>query len=183
MKVVTYLLITLIIGSMGFLLFTTVQAQSNPNQIPSYFGYKPLTVLTNSMEPKIHAGDMILIRNKKASAVKRGDIITFKLSEEKLITHRVESVTTKGFLTKGDHNNVKDDWIVHSANLIGEVKVIIPNAGYITKFLTSKAGFSLFILLPLLLFFLIEVFQIVYRYTERQESKAEVKISKINHWY
>ncbi len=178
MKVVTYLLTILLIGSIGFLLFTT-QGKNHPNQIPTYFGYKPLTVLTNSMEPAIKAGDMIFVRAKQASAVKKGDIITFKLSEKKLITHRVVSVTNEGYLTKGDNNNVQDEWVVNPADVIGEVKLIIPYAGYVAKFLTSKAGFALFILLPLLLFFLIEVYQRVYRYIEKQEGKEEVNVSKL----
>ncbi|WML41446.1 signal peptidase I [Neobacillus sp. OS1-2] len=172
MKVFTYLLITLVIGSIGFLLFITIQGKGNPNQIPTYFGYKPLTVLTNSMEPAINAGDMIFIKAKQAAAVKKGDIITFKLSEDKLITHRVATVTHEGFLTKGDNNNVEDEWVVDPANMIGEVKFILPNAGYIAKFLAGKIGFALFILLPLLLFFLIEVYQRVYRNLEKQESKG-----------
>jgi len=177
MKVVSYLLFTLVIGSIGFLLFVTIQGQNHPNQIPTYFGYKPLSVLTNSMEPKIHAGDMIFIKAKQASEVKKGDIITFQLSEKKLITHRVVTVTNEGYLTKGDNNNVQDDWVVNPADIIGEVTLIVPNAGYIAKFLSSKAGFALFILLPLLLFFLIEVYQRVYRYIEKQESKEDVRVS------
>lgn len=172
-KVFTYLLTILLIGSIGFLLFITIQGHNDPKQIPSYFGYKPLTVLTNSMKPEINAGDMIFIRDKKASAVKKGDIITFRLSDENLITHRVVSITDEGYLTKGDNNNVKDDWVVTPDNMLGEVTAILPKAGYISNFLVSKAGFAIFILLPLLIFFLIEVYQRVYRYIEKQENRGE----------
>lgn len=125
------------------------------------------------MQPRINAGDMIFIKDKKTSAVKKGDIITFRLSDENLITHRVVSITDEGYLTKGDNNNVKDDWVVNPDNMLGEVKVIIPKAGYISSFLVSKAGFTIFILLPLLIFFLIEVYQRVYRYIEKQENRRE----------
>lgn len=173
LKALPYFVTTLIIGCIGFLLFVTIQAHKHPNQIPSFFGYKPLTVLTNSMEPKISAGDMVFVKEKPISSIKKGDIITFKQSEKKLITHRVFRVDNEGFQTKGDNNNVKDNWVVHPENVIGEVKTIIPNAGYVAKFLTSKAGFFLFILLPLLLFVLIEVYTRVLRYLDRKEKGEE----------
>ena len=168
-KFFSYLFFALVIGCIGFLLFVTSQAHKNPNEIPSFFGYKPLTVLTNSMEPRISAGDMVFVRSVKAENVKKGDIITFKIADQRLITHRVYRVTSEGFITKGDNNNVKDGWNVKPEDLVGVVKLIAPNAGYVAEFVTSKAGFSLFIILPLLLFVLIEVYQRVFRFLEKKE--------------
>ena len=47
--------------------------------------------------------------------------------------------TPEGFLTKGDNNNVEDSWKVKPDSLIGEVDVILPNAGFVAKFISSKA--------------------------------------------
>ncbi|WP_051348515.1 signal peptidase I [Peribacillus kribbensis] len=158
-KAISYVLLVVVIGCIGTLLFIAHQANKNPNKIPTYFGYKPLTVLTNSMQPRINAGDMVLVKEKEGSDVKKGDIITFRISDKKLITHRVYQVTKEGFVTKGDNNNVKDDWVIKPESLLGQVKFILPKAGLIAKFLASPFGFFLFIILPLLLLILIEVYQ------------------------
>ncbi|WP_071352986.1 signal peptidase I [Bacillus sp. MUM 13] len=171
-KIIFSLFMTAAILCIGFLVFATHQAQGNPDKIPSFGGYKPFTVLTNSMQPKISAGDMIFVEEKKAANIKKGDIITFKISDGKLITHRVVSVTKQGFMTKGDNNNVRDKWLVKPENIIGTAAVIVPKAGNIAKFLASPAGFSIFIILPLLLLVLIEVYQRILKALNRKEDPA-----------
>jgi signal peptidase I len=171
--------ILLVVCCIGLLLFISHQAQKNQNEIPSFFGYKPLTVLTNSMKPKISAGDMVFVKNIESSDVKVGEIITFNASDndigKKLITHRVIRVTDKGFLTKGDNNNVQDNWIVNPADVVGEVSFIIPKAGFIAKFVSSPIGFSIFIILPLLLFVLMEVYERVLKILNKKENEIVTK--------
>ncbi|MGG1678223.1 signal peptidase I [Neobacillus sp. NRS-1170] len=175
-KRLSTVLVILVIGCIGFLLFISYQAKKEINDIPSIFGYKPLTVLTNSMQPKISAGDMIFVKNKKAVDVKVGDIITFKVTEPntktKLITHRVKRVSDSGFITKGDNNNVQDNWEVKPTDLLGEVSIIIPNAGHIAKFVSSPIGFLIFIILPLLLFILIEVYERILKILNKKEDQV-----------
>ncbi|RIW31829.1 signal peptidase I [Bacillus salacetis] len=172
MKIISTLFVTLIIGSIAFLLFVTYQSHKNPSEIPSFFGYKPLTVLTNSMVPKISAGDMILVKETESSSLTEGDVITFQLSDKTLITHRIVKVNDGSFTTKGDNNNVADEWEVKPQDILGQVEYTIPNAGYAAKFVTSKLGFSLFVLFPLLLFVLIEVYQRVFRYLDKRDDTA-----------
>ncbi|WP_060672799.1 signal peptidase I [Rossellomorea vietnamensis] len=176
LKMFTYLLSISVLCCIVFLLFVTYQAQQNPGKIPSLFGYKPLTVLTNSMEPKISAGDMIFVKEKDAADVKEKDIITFRTADQKVITHRVVEITPEGMITKGDNNNVEDSWKVTSDSLLGKVAFILPNAGYVAKFISSKLGFSLFVLLPFLLFILIEVFERTNRHYNRKEGTASSKV-------
>lgn len=177
-KRLSTVLVVLVICCIGLLLFISHQAQKNTNEIPSFFGYKPLTVLTNSMQPKLSAGDMVFVKTKKASDVKVGEIITFKVTETntKLITHRVIRVTDKGFLTKGDNNNVQDNWVVKPADVIGEVSTIIPKAGLVAKFVSGPIGFSIFIILPLLLFILMEVYERVLRILNKKENEVITKV-------
>ncbi|MGM0830665.1 MAG: signal peptidase I [Bacillota bacterium] len=176
LKIFTYLLSISALCCIVFLLFVSYQAQKEPTKIPSFFGYKPLTVLTNSMEPKISAGDMIFVKETNAVEVKKNEIITFHTADQKVVTHRVVQVTPEGFLTKGDNNNVEDSWKVKPDKLIGEVAVILPNAGFVAKFISSKLGFSLFVLLPFLLFILIEVFERTNRYFNRKEDTVSTKV-------
>ncbi|TMU84099.1 signal peptidase I [Bacillus sp. BHET2] len=175
LKMFTYLLSISALCCIVFLLFVTYQAQKDPTKIPSFFGYKPLTVLTNSMEPKISAGDMIFVKEKDATDVKKNEIITFQTADQKVVTHRVVDTTPEGFLTKGDNNNVEDSWKVKPDHLIGEVAVILPNAGFVAKFISSKLGFSIFVLLPFLLFIMMEVFDRVNSHLKRKENTVSTK--------
>ncbi|WML46662.1 signal peptidase I [Neobacillus sp. PS3-34] len=174
-KVISYLFTVLVLGCIGFLVFVTQEAKQNPNEIPTFFGYKPMTVLTNSMLPNISAGDMVFVKQNDYSSIKKGDIISFKVSDDRIVTHRVLRVTKEGFLTKGDNNNVKDNWLVKPDSLVGEVALTIPKAGYISKFVSSKIGFGLFIILPLFLLVLIEVYQRVLAALDKRENEAVTK--------
>jgi signal peptidase I len=172
-KGLMYLLSVVALGCIVFLLFSTYQAKKDPHKIPSIFGYKPMTVLTNSMKPEISAGDIVLVKETKAGDIKKGDILTFQAAGQKVVTHRVAQVTPEGYITKGDNNNVADREKAEPANVLGKVAFILPNAGYIAKFISSKLGFSLFVLLPFLLYILIEVYQRVSKYYSEKDKTAK----------
>ena len=86
-----------------------IQAKSNPNDVPSLFGYKPFIVLSGSMETEIYVGDLVIVKEVDSSTLKENDIIAFRDSENLVTTHRIVNVinSDKGlcFETKGDNNN------------------------------------------------------------------------------
>ncbi len=137
------------------------QSFKKSSEPTSFFGYQPLTVLSNSMNPSFETGDMLFVKKVDPTEVKVDDVITFKETGGKLITHRVIEVINNsseiGFVTKGDNNNVKDEEVVNGENLIGKQTFIVPNAGYIAKFLRSPMGLILLILLPIAFYILLEV--------------------------
>jgi signal peptidase I len=169
-----YLLTVFVLCCIVFLLFSTFQAKKDSMKVPAFFGYKPMTVLTNSMKPEISAGDMILVKETKIGNIKKGDILTFQTADKRVVTHRVAQVTQQGFITKGDNNNVEDKEKAQPANVIGKVAFILPNAGYIAKLISSKLGFSIFVLLPFLLYILIEVYQRISKHLNDKEKTAKV---------
>lgn len=71
-------------------------------------GYAVLEVISGSMEPTIHIGDMIVI-DTKVEEYKKNDIITFYDDEGSFVTHRIISINSKEVVTKGDNNNKKDE--------------------------------------------------------------------------
>jgi signal peptidase I len=133
----------------------SIGAKRNKDGIPVIFGFKTMTVLTGSMAPKINPGDIIIDKNTKPENIKVGDIITYKVSEEILITHRVIEVVNKegrsAFKTKGDANNVDDNNLVTEEQLVGRYFFRIPYAGYISNFARSIYGIVLLILVPIVL--------------------------------
>lgn len=145
------------------------QASKNPDEIPSFFGYKSFTVLSNSMQPSFSAGDMVFVKDKPTSEIAVNDVITFKETDQKLITHRVVGQTKQGFVTKGDNNNVEDEEIVKPDDVVGTHAFTIPKAGYVSKFVSSPMGITLLILIPLLGYLLLEIYDLISRFLERRE--------------
>jgi signal peptidase I len=162
-KSISIILLIIIILVIAFLLYFTFQSKKHPEKVPTIFGISPLTVLTNSMHPFIKAGDLVFIKKVSPSDVKVNDVITFKETETKFITHRVIAIKqaqgTVGFVTKGDNNNVKDSNLVTSNHLIGSLAFKIPKAGYIAKFVSGPIGFILLILIPATGYICLEVYE------------------------
>lgn len=110
-----------------FNLFFIIQGFVTPDKAPSLVGKTPLIVLTESMDPTIKGGDLVVCDAIDAKNVKTGDVISYfdpSMSESTVIvTHRVEEISTKGdeiyFKTKGDANNVADKNLVPQNKLVG----------------------------------------------------------------
>ncbi|MBH0164250.1 signal peptidase I [Fictibacillus sp. 7GRE50] len=166
------LLITLV----GFSVYLTISAKANPNEIPSVLGFKPLTVLSNSMYPELEAGDMIFARELDPTEVKRGNVITFKENDGRIVTHRVVKVISeKGettFQTKGDNNNVVDQELVSSSQLLGMMGFNVPNAGHVAKFAASPIGAFVFFGVPFFFYVLLEMNDFLKRRKRDKEQMA-----------
>lgn len=161
LKISSRIVLLILVLAVAAILVFIFQAKGNIEKVPSVFGYKALTILSNSMQPEFNAGDVILINNKLEPKLK--DVVTYKHPDGILVTHRiVETVKKNGevfFKTKGDNNNVDDHILIPRRNILGIQKIIIPKAGYIAKFVSSPIGFFIFIAVPLLILIIIEIFQ------------------------
>lgn len=135
-----------------------IKGYANPGEIPGYGKTKPLIVLTDSMEPTIKSGDLILIREVDFDDVEEGDIISYFESETQrttTVTHRVIEIIYDDngnkleFITQGDANNIEDSDHVTRGKLIGVYKTRIPVLGSVAIFLKSTPGLIVAILVPL----------------------------------
>ncbi len=81
-------------------------------------GYAVLEVVSGSMEPTIHIGDMIII-NTKETNFKENDIVTFYDVNGSFVTHRILSIEGEEMVTKGDYNNTVDEAMPLS-NIVGK---------------------------------------------------------------
>lgn len=149
---VTAVLAALILTSAA-LAFST---RLSRDQIPTLFGRKVLTVLSGSMEPAIHTGDVIVIKPIEAGeAIAEGDIVTFRSREKSdvLITHRVIGLVSvngspKAYVTKGDANDTKDLTAVSADQVIGRYGWRVPYFGYVSGVLRQPLGIILGVVLP-----------------------------------
>lgn len=147
-------LLILVIAAAAVLGFS---ARRSGDRVPTIAGYKVLAVLSGSMEPRIHTGDVIIVKPlaNPAAEVKDGDIITFRTREkaDMLITHRVMgTVKVNGepvaFGTKGDANASPDNEVVTPEQVVGRYQWRIPYFGYVSSFIRKPLGVVLVVILP-----------------------------------
>lgn len=144
----------LLIAAGSFLGFA---ARRSGDRLPSVAGHKVLTVISGSMEPTIHTGDIIIVQPlaDPAAEVKDGDIITYHAADDAgmLITHRVTGTLLVGgeavaFGTKGDANESADSSVVTPEQIVGRYRWRIPYFGYVTTFIRQPVGVVLFLIVP-----------------------------------
>ena len=106
--------------------------------IPNIFGYKPLIVLSGSMQPTYKEKSVVYYKEVKREDIKTGDIITFKGNKNELISHRVVSIENDSFITKGDANKVNDADIVNYKDICGKnMNFNILYVGYYINFVNN----------------------------------------------
>ena len=106
-------------------------------------GYQCYTVISGSMEPEYHVGDLIYVKKVPVSEITVGTPITFVLNEDLVVaTHRVIEVdaANQRFYTKGDANEIADSEPVHFNNVIGVPQFSIPKLGYVSDFVQNPPG-------------------------------------------
>lgn len=148
--------------------FTTMATKDNTH-VASLLGYTPLVVESDSMSPTFASGDLIFIRKCNPADLKEGDIICFHTIIENqyaLNTHRIQSIETVGdvrsYTTIGDNNNgIADQHVISDGDIVGKYVGHITGAGKVMNFLSSSTGFLIVIVLPMLLFFIYQVYNLI----------------------
>lgn len=145
----------------------------------SLFGIKSYTILTGSMEPTIETGSVLF--TLESPTYKTGDIIAFK-SGNVTITHRIVNAqdstgkvasnlvgplsayaamdSASKFQTKGDANSSVDSNLVSKDQVIGKALFHIPYIGRLSMDLKTPKGFLIMVVLPTVIFVLIELWGI-----------------------
>ncbi len=168
-------------------------ANADDDGIPSIRGKSPITIVSDSMSPTFKAGDLI-IGNKLTDAEKPelevGDIITYYVDldgdgKKEINTHRiVDKYTDQGgyvyYVTQGDNtatNPTPDaDPVVYYDVICRYTGTKIAGLGKVLSFLQTSRGFLICIVLPLLLFFIYELYRFISVVVE-VKSKKGVKLT------
>lgn len=107
-------------------------------------GMNVFIVQSGSMEPELHVGALVYVSKADTADLGVGDVITFRLSEDTLATHRIiEVVQDSGsvaFRTKGDANEFEDSNLVAPENVVGRVRFSIPELGYLVTYIQQPPG-------------------------------------------
>ena len=108
--IVTLLCITILVFSVWS--FCRSQKTGDPVTIA---GYRPVYVLTGSMEPFMKEHSIVITRQVSGlDDIRLNDVVTYHTEDENgkelVITHRVREINEDGtIVTKGDNNRVKDN--------------------------------------------------------------------------
>jgi signal peptidase len=157
----------------------SLAASSSQDGIPSLSGTAFLTVSSDSMKGTFDKGDLILVKKlteEGKKTLKKDDVITFRADldnngTDELNTHRIYEVVyddnglVDGYITWGDNNPIKDEDPVSWQLVVGKWNkntpddgVAIPFVGGVISFIQKPTGFLVAIVLPLVIFFLYEVY-------------------------
>lgn len=154
-KVIKVLVLILFIVIMTLSITIVYKSYSEPDKIPSVFGWKPFIVLSGSMEDNIMPGDLILTKEIDTSELKVGDVISFRTDKYTVITHRiikiVEEEGERKYYTKGDNNDTADRNAVVDSQIEGIYRYRIPKLGNIAVYLQKPTGIVICIALPLII--------------------------------
>jgi signal peptidase len=142
--------------------------------LPRTGWYRPVTVLSGSMQPAFSPGDMVVVTPEPVGAVRVGQVISYwiPVGDHHVQSHRVIAVTRRGgkvsVRTKGDANAAPDPW---TATLHGEtvwhVRTVLPKLGWIVFWLRTPLVHQLTVFLAPLLLALLAVLHIWRRPPER----------------
>ena len=125
--------------------------------IPMVVGDRSYVVMSGSMTPAVHAGDVVVNRPTSPLEVRVGDVITFKDPHHagRLLTHRVRHVQVSGmrvlFETKGDANNTVESWVISADGRLSRVVFRIPMLGFLLVVLRTRAAELALVVVPALI--------------------------------
>ena len=146
--------------------FTTL-ATHEDGSVSDIAAFTPLAVQSDSMAPTFNKGDLIIIEKCDTSKLEVGDIVTFHTiidNEYALNTHRIAAIDEVNGMWEYDNahkNDVADTHIISDGDIVGKYLFALPQMGKVMDFLSSSMGFLIVIVLPMLLFFIYQVYHLI----------------------
>lgn len=130
---------------------------------PEIFGISLLRISSDSMEPELMVGDIILIKKADIEQIKVGDIISYHGERGsyagKIITHKVVSEPTLSeddgvyrLATAGIKEGAPADPEIEQSQILGKLVCVVPLLGWIYNLFTTWYGFLIFVIITLLAF-------------------------------
>lgn len=115
--------------------------------VPKATGSMPLTVLTQSMEPTLPPGTLLVVRPTPIDGIRVGDVVTYQIvsGQPAVVSHRVVSVSSSSdgertFVLKGDNNAEADPAPVTAVQIRGVVWYSVPEIGIVNQVVNGSRG-------------------------------------------
>ena len=136
-------------------------------------------VMSGSMSPTIHAGDVVVVRDAAPASIEKGDVITFHSGEDAdsvLTTHRVVDVDRSdgrpAFQTRGDANENPDPGSVPGDQVVGRVWFHMPYVGHLVLFAQSRLGVVSLVVVPSVLLVVSEAYSLARAALDDSDAEA-----------
>ena len=133
--------------------------------------YALLRVMGGSMEPELHDGDAVLVKNDRFEDLQTGDTIVFVQNGE-LIIHKIVTVSDGYVITRGTANTDNDPLVVEEAYK-ARVAGRIPLLGKIWRLYSNPVLFAVWVLILVLLIFGDEIFPRIYDLIQAAKSRRK----------
>lgn len=154
-------IILLVIISLIFLFFVLQKTLFKGELL---FGYKTYVVASDSMNPVLKKGDVIVIEDIDYDKIEIDDIITYQGLvgdvKDKVITHKVIDIfyeeDVKVLRTRGINNKIIDP-NVYEEQVYGKYLCRLGLISFVNKIISDKIGFILFIVIPLGVLVVLEI--------------------------
>ena len=153
-KKIVFIFITIMIYNITLLYISYIDKFETPN----FYIYSAYLISTSSMEPTLNEEDIIIIKKCKEEELEKGDIITYKIDDGNIITHRIidildeEDWGEKQYVTKGDNNNIEDSEHILFSEIEGKMIIKIPKLGKVLNVLKDGIVIILVILIALIIY-------------------------------
>ncbi len=188
----TVLIWTLVVLTVGIMIFTLISVNTFDQANRSILGYKFFIVRSDSMSATdFSAGDIVQIKTVDPATLQVGDIIAFTSQNSnnfgETVTHKIRELTTDvngnpAFVTYGTTTDTNDETPVTYPYILGKYTGKIPKIGSFFQFLKTTPGYMLCIFVPFLLLILYQGFQCIRlfrRYKKEQMTELEAERAKI----
>jgi len=180
LKVVLSSIVLVILAPILFVsLVILINSYTNPDEVPSFFGWKPFIVLSGSMETEIYSGDVAVVKEVDLKEINKNDIIAFK-EDDIVITHRVIDIINENgtikYKTKGDNNNVEDGGYVLAEQVEGKYQFKVRRLGNFAMFAQTPIGMIVCLSIPVGLLLLIQMIDT--RGNKKSQKEAQRKLQR-----
>lgn len=119
-NIIFWVVLVIFVYMMGTLIFNGFdRTQMN------FLGFAPNLVMSESMEPTIKTGELVITKQIDFEDVQVGDIVVYRHEYEdgdvKAIIHRVIEKTDEYLVFQGDNNADRDPWNVYPEDVRAKV--------------------------------------------------------------
>lgn len=165
-EIIAAVLLVFLIGAV-----ISVFVQKAQGKEPSVFGLRIYYIVTDSMEPNIKVGDLILCKNFDGDerGLSNGDVVTFIEDGGPLkgqpITHRIVNAPYEEngqwyIVTKGDNAPAQDEPIPLS-DVVAVYSHNMPVLTFLYRIISNIFGFIFIIVVPLLALLVLQIVRLV----------------------
>ncbi len=127
--------------------------------IPPFNDYSVFAIQTDSMDPIIAVGDIVIVKEINSEDIEVGDIMAFSVDitgdgEDDVVVHYIAEIDTFNdelvFNTKPHVSDLQDSWTIEERDLIGIYKYQVNGIGKVLLFAQSWVGI-VFILVDIII--------------------------------